>query len=120
MERANRQSLEVQSSAQLDLGVERLAEVCERYGVRTLKVFGSFARGEATEKSDIDLLVTFVRPVGFFKLVALERELSRLLGRRVDLVTEGALSPYIRDKVMKAARVVWSDGRWEGLGVAFP
>ncbi len=106
MERANRQSLKVQSSAQLDLDVQRLAKVCERYGVRTLKVFGSFARGEATEGSDIDLLITFVRPVGFFKLVALERELSRLLGRRVDLVTEGALSPYIRDRVVATARMV--------------
>ena len=111
MERANRQSLKIQSPAQLDLDVQRLAEVCEQYGVRTLKIFGSFARGEATEESDIDLLVTFVRPVGFFKLGALERELSRLFGRRVDLVTEGALSPYIRDKVVMEARVIYGRRR---------
>ena len=111
MERANRQSLKIQSPAQLDLDAQRLAEVCEQYGVRALKIFGSFARGEATEESDIDLLVTFVRPVGFFKLVALERELSRLFGRRVDLVTEGALSPYIRDKVVMEARVIYGGRR---------
>ncbi|MGH9334698.1 MAG: nucleotidyltransferase family protein, partial [Vicinamibacteria bacterium] len=59
----------------------------QRYGVSTLSLFGSVARGEAEEDSDVDLLVEFSRPIGFFEFVRLKRALEEILGRRVDLAT---------------------------------
>jgi predicted nucleotidyltransferase len=86
---------------------QALAEVCRRYGVRRLLLFGSFARGEADEESDLDLLVEFfpgrTPGLGF---VRLQEELTRLFGRRVDLHTLGSLSPYLREEVLKEARPI--------------
>ena len=86
---------------------ERLLELFRQYQVASLKVFGSVARGEEREASDIDILVRFVRPVSLLTLVRLERELSALFGRKVDLVTEQAISPYIRDAVLADARGIY-------------
>lgn len=58
------------------------------------------ARGEATEKSDIDLIVKFGKLKSLLSVVKLERQLAMALGRKVDLITEGALSPYIRDNII--------------------
>ncbi len=70
-------------------------------------VFGSMARGDAKKKSDIDLIVRFSKRKGLLAVVRLERELSEALGRKVDLLTEAAISPYVREKVMKDLRVVY-------------
>ena len=83
---------------------ERLLNLCQKYQVASLKVFGSVARGEEREDSDIDILVQFVRPVSLLTLVQFERELSILFGRKVDLVTEEGISPYIREAVLSSAR----------------
>ena len=69
---------------------EHKALLRERFGVRRLAVFGSYARGEATPLSDVDILVDLERPLGW-EVVDLHNELEALLGMRVDLVTEGAL-----------------------------
>lgn len=87
---------------------EPLLNLCRRYQVASLKVFGSIARGEEREDSDIDILVQFVHPVSLLTLVRLERELSDLFGRKVDLLTEQALSPYIRDSVIASAREIYA------------
>lgn len=94
-------------SDQLPFDVDNLARVCQVYDVVKLGVFGSFARDEADEDSDIDLLVEFRRRVSLLKMVALERELSEAVGRKVDLVTEAALSPYLHDTIMKDLRVIY-------------
>jgi hypothetical protein len=70
-------------------------------------IFGSVARGEATDQSDIDLLVHFSKPKSLLALVALERQLTAALGRKVDLLTEAALSPYLREQVMRELRVIY-------------
>ena len=93
----------------MSLGVsipsQALAEVCRRYGVRRLLLFGSFARGEANEESDLDLLVEFfpgrTPGLGF---VRLQKELALLFGRKVDIHTPGSLSPYVREEVLREAR----------------
>jgi predicted nucleotidyltransferase len=72
-----------------------------RLGVRSLHLFGSLARDEATEASDVDLLVEFDRPVGYFGLVALQDYLSRLLDQSVDVGTIRSLKPRIRQQVEK-------------------
>ncbi len=77
--------------------------LAERYGVQSLAIFGSVARNEATEASDVDLLVEFNRPVGLFDLFALQDELEAILGRPVDVGTEASLKPRVRDRVLEEA-----------------
>jgi len=75
-------------------------EVARDYSVKTIGVFGSVARSEETEQSDIDLLVEFSRPVGFVTFMRLEHFLSERLGVQVDLVTSDSLKPVIRQDVL--------------------
>lgn len=82
---------------------ERLEEVCRRNDVEALLLFGSVARGEDTEQSDVDLLVRFSRRKSLLDLVRIEREFAEALGRKVDLLTEGSLSPYLRDQIIGEA-----------------
>jgi len=72
-------------------------------GVKSLAVFGSVARGEATENSDIDVLVDFSQPVGLFEFIRLKNTLETLTGCRVDLVTPDALRPSMRDSILSEA-----------------
>lgn len=87
---------------------ERLARVCTEFGVAELSVFGSVARGEAGDGSDLDLLYV-LRPdrhLGF-SINRLEDELSALFGRPVDLVSKGALHRAIREDVLAEARELY-------------
>jgi len=75
---------------------DKIIDTLKPWGVWKVALFGSVARGEESSESDIDILVQFKEPIGLFALARLKRSLSEKLGRNVDLVTEGALSPYIR------------------------
>jgi hypothetical protein len=86
---------------------EKLIDICRKNDVTRIGIFGSFVRGEATDESDIDVLVTFARPKSLLAFVALERDLSAALGRRVDLLTEAAISPYLRDRIKKELVVIY-------------
>ena len=79
---------------------QKQVELSEQFGVQALLLFGSVARDEASAGSDVDLLVEFNRPVGYFGLFALQDYLEKLLGCRVDLGTPDSLKPYIRERVM--------------------
>jgi predicted nucleotidyltransferase len=79
--------------------------VLDAFGVTRLSLFGSFARDEGREDSDVDLLVEFGRPVGLFAFVRLQRELGARLGRRVELVTPAALRPQLRERILAEAVV---------------
>jgi len=72
-------------------------------GMKSLMLFGSVARDEAVDSSDIDLLVEFSDPVGLFAFVRFRRLLETMLGCHVDLVTPDALSPALRDAILKEA-----------------
>jgi predicted nucleotidyltransferase len=69
-------------------------------GVASLLLFGSVARRQATETSDVDLVVEFDRAVGLFALLRLQARLASWLGRRVDLVPTDSLRPEIRERVL--------------------
>jgi len=75
----------------------------EQFAVRSLSIFGSVARDEATDGSDVDLLVEFDRPTGYFGLVRLQLFLQDLLGCGIDLGTSGGLRPALRQQVAKEA-----------------
>ena len=71
--------------------------------VKQLRLFGSVARDEAGPDSDVDLLVDFDRPVGYFHLFRVQAHLEELLGTPVDLVFEDGLKPRIRERVLREA-----------------
>ena len=74
--------------------------IARRHGARDVRVFGSVRRGQATRSSDLDLLVRFRKGADLFDQIHLERELGRLLGRRVDVVTEAGLHPLVRPQAL--------------------
>ena len=94
----------------IELDASRLAEICRRYGVRELSVFGSAARGEARMNSDIDLLVEFLPAAepGLLDHAGLMLDLSELLGRKVDLVSKNALKPRVRDSILLDSRRLYA------------
>lgn len=75
----------------------------EKFKVETIGFFGSYSRGEQTKKSDVDVLVAFSKDahVGFFRFLELEEFLSGKLGVKVDLVTEYALKPTMKERILK-------------------
>ena len=87
----------------------RLREVCLRYGVTELAVFGSVARGEATGSSDVDLLYVLAPGTSLgFAINHLEDELAGLFDRPVDLVSKDALHRLLRDDVLAEARTLYA------------
>jgi predicted nucleotidyltransferase len=80
-----------------------LPNLRQRWPIRSLALFGSVARGEATAASDIDILVEFERPVGLSAFIALEASLTGLTGRGVDLVSRAALKPHIGRRILSEA-----------------
>ena len=82
---------------------QKSAQLTEQFGVKSLLLLGSVARNEATTASNVDLLVEFSRPVGYFGPFALQDYLKSLLGCPVDLGTPDSLKPTIRERVMGEA-----------------
>ncbi len=78
-------------------------ELHDDFGVRSLSVYGSVARGDASDTSDVDLLVEFDRPAGFFQLERLQAHLESLLGCDVDVSTAASLRNAIRQRVAAEA-----------------
>ena len=81
--------------------------ILERYGVRKIGLFGSYARGDQRPGSDLDLLVDFTDRKSLLTLVRIERELSEHLGIKVDLLTEQAISPYLIERVKSELKVIY-------------
>lgn len=77
--------------------------LAEQYSVERLSLFGSVARDEARDNSDVDLLVEFSRPIGLFQFIELQQWLESLLGCKVDLGTPRSLKPSIKEEVLQEA-----------------
>jgi uncharacterized protein len=90
--------------------MEAIVGLCRRYRVRELALFGSALRDDFAPTSDIDLLVEFEdsAQIGFLALSRLQRELSSLLGRHVDLVLRTGLKPVIREEVLSTAELLYA------------
>jgi hypothetical protein len=95
------------ATAQIPIPDAEIAQFCRRKGIRKLSFFGSVLTDRFSDASDVDILVEFEPDchVGYFGLAAMERELSAVLGRKVDLRTPDELSRYFRDDVLRAAQV---------------
>ena len=79
---------------------QSLPDIIQQYNVDSIGIFGSYARSEETQESDIDLLVNFKKKPGLLKNIALENYLSDLLGLKVDLVMQSALKPQISKQIL--------------------
>jgi hypothetical protein len=82
---------------------QQVLEIAAGHGARNVRLFGSVARGETTETSDLDLLIEMEPGRSLLDIVAIKQDLEELLGCKVDVVTEAAISPYLRDKVLHEA-----------------
>jgi hypothetical protein len=94
----------------IEIPGDRIAEFCQRNRIRELAVFGSVVRGELRADSDIDLLVVFEADavIGFLALGRIQRELSAIIGRKVDLVMKDGLKPLIRDEVIASSQTLYA------------
>jgi predicted nucleotidyltransferase len=91
----------------MDRLVERhqaeIRAIAARHGARSVRVFGSLARGDARDDSDLDLLVELEPGRSLLDMIAIKQDLEDVLGRSVDVVTERGLSPYLRERVLAEA-----------------
>lgn len=89
---------------------EKIAEFCRRHHIRKLALFGSVLRGDFLPDSDVDVLVEFEPgyKVGLIRMAGIERELSQVIGRKVDLRTPEDLSRYFREEVIRSAEVQYA------------
>ena len=85
---------------------EEIIRLSTLRGAKNIRVFGSVARGEESEDSDIDILVELEKGRSLLDLSGLLMDLQQLLGRKVDVVTEKSLHWYIRDRILKEAREI--------------
>jgi predicted nucleotidyltransferase len=76
-------------------------ELHEKYKVKEIGIFGSYARGEQKKRSDVDILVEFDEVPDLFKFIELERYLEKLLKIKVDLVRKKAIRPELKDLILK-------------------
>ena len=84
---------------------EEILAICRRHGASRVRVFGSVARGTERPDSDVDILVD-AGTASLFDLAAMEEEIERLLGRRVQVVSEAGLKPRVREMVLDEAVAV--------------
>ncbi len=86
---------------------KKVIEFLKKHGAKKISIFGSYIRGDATPESDLDVIVEFNEPKGLIKFVSIENELSEILGIKVDLLTEKAISTYLINDIKKEAIVIY-------------
>ncbi len=82
---------------------ENILKIAKAHGATNIKIFGSYAHGDEQPGSDIDLLVELEPGRSLLDIIAIKQDIEDMINRRVDVVTAGALSPYIREEIMKEA-----------------
>lgn len=80
---------------------KKVAPILSKYGVKSASVFGSVARGEATAKSDVDILVEISRPYGLFEFIGMRHNLEDVLEKKVDLVELSSIKSIIKESILK-------------------
>ncbi len=90
-----------------DARVGTIVSILTRHGAKRIALFGSYARGETTSESDIDILAEFSDRKSLLDLVGIELELKEALNVKVDLLTRKSISPYLIDRIEREAKVVY-------------
>ncbi|PKN67817.1 MAG: nucleotidyltransferase [Deltaproteobacteria bacterium HGW-Deltaproteobacteria-15] len=105
--------------AKIEIPEKKIAEFCRRHNIRRLALFGSVLGDDFTPDSDVDVLVEFEPGTRIgLRFFALQEELSRMLGRKVDLNTPGFLSRYFRERVMEEAEDQYAAGQGQDTPTA--
>ena len=96
----------------INIPKDRIEEFCKRHHIRKLSLFGSALRDDFTPASDLDILVEFdpAHVPGLIRLAGMEIELTKTLGRKVDMRTAQDLSPYFREEVINSSKVQYAEG----------
>ncbi|MFN0103167.1 MAG: nucleotidyltransferase family protein [Bryobacteraceae bacterium] len=93
----------------LEIPSEKIAEICRRYQIVEMAVFGSTARGDMRPDSDVDIMVEFAPGVTWgWDYFGLEQELAQVLGWPVDLTTKKWLKPKVRAEILGDARIIYA------------
>ena len=79
----------------------KVVPILKKYGVVKAGIFGSYARGEQKKRSDVDILIKFKRAKSLLEAVGFEIDLKKKIRREVDLLTYGAISPYLKKRILK-------------------
>ena len=82
---------------------DEIMELSVRYGIQRIRLFGSAAQGKETKESDIDFLVAFEPGRSLLDLIGFKQDMMELLERKVDVVSEKGVSPYLKDRIFKSA-----------------
>lgn len=102
--------VQLAKSLHLDRNKElSMIRICRNNDISFMGLFGSYSRGEQKEKSDLDFLANFSRRKSLLDLVRIERNLSEIIGIKVDLFTEKSISPYLIDKIKKEVKPLYHD-----------
>ncbi|RUM33498.1 MAG: nucleotidyltransferase [Archaeoglobus sp.] len=89
----------------MEILIGQKEELRKKYKIKKIKIFGSYARGEQREASDIDLIVDFEEIPTFIELMKIQEELEKLLGVKVDLLTEESISPFIKPYIKEVVTI---------------
>ena len=87
--------------------IDKLVSILKKHGAKKIEIFGSYARGEQKETSDLDVIVEFEKRKSLLELVGIEQELEDALGIKVDLLTRASISPYLIERIEKESKVVF-------------
>lgn len=87
----------------LQVKKQEILRIAKEHGVIRIWIFGSVVRGEATGKSDIDFLIQLQEGRSLLDLIGFKQDLEELFGQKVDVVSEGGVSPYLKDRIFREA-----------------
>jgi predicted nucleotidyltransferase len=91
---------------------QKILPIIKEYNINYAAIFGSYARGEETKTSDLDILVSFTKPVTYFDLIEIEEKIAdKVKIKKIDLITKKALHPAIKKHVMKDIKVIYDSRR---------
>ena len=91
----------------MDKVIDKLVSILKKHGAKKIEIFGSYARGEQEETSDLDVIVEFEKRKSLLELVGIEQELEDNLGIKIDLLTRASISPYLIERIEKESKVVF-------------
>lgn len=85
----------------------QIVQTLKKHNAIEIAVFGSFAREDENQKSDIDIIVKFLGRKSLLDIVGIEQELSEKIGRKIDLLTEKSISPYLIDRIKREIKIIY-------------